>query len=324
MTEVIGVNQITDDRFKKYKPILTIICCLASIILFIGINLEAKIEDWGIYKKWGSPPPTDIFNGDYWGLITSNFLHTEIWHIAFNLFWLWYFGKKKEFESNKIYYGLIILSSAFVSSVSQLAFSDSTGIGLSGIVYSLFGFIFIKGKTDDKYKNYLDKKTVIIFIFWLVLCIILTQTNVWIVGNAAHVGGLLWGATLAFVSKFKKHWQIAIGIVFLTTLTSLISWSPFSISYLSHKAYELHKNQKFEEAIVIYKKILERDSDNEFANENLKQLEVDKLSKQAFELHSAGKYNEARQLYNKILSIDKDNEWAKNNLNILPVVGSVE
>lgn len=318
MTETTEIDQVTDPRFKKHIPILTVIVCLISIALFVGINLEGKLDNWEVYKKWGSPSSTDIFNGSYWGLISSNFLHTEIWHIGFNLYWLWFLGKKIEFESSKSFYALLIISSGLVSSTAQLSFSDDTGIGLSGICYSFFGFIYFKSKTTETYKNYIDKRTINLFVCWLVLCIVLTQTKAWTLGNAAHIGGLLWGVMIAYISRFQMEKQVVISVAVLASLTSMIFWTPFSTSYLSHKAYELHKDKKINEAIIIYKKILDRDSNNEFAKENLKQIEIQKLSEKAIRLHTDQKYEEARQVYNEILLIDKDNDWAKENLKRLP------
>jgi membrane associated rhomboid family serine protease len=317
MAEIIESKKAKDDIFKKYIPVLTGICCLTSIVLFTGINLEGKLDNWEVYKKWGSPSSTEIFDGNYWGLITSNFLHTEIWHIVFNLYWLWIFGKKIEFETSKIFFGILILTSALVSSAGQLAFSDSTGIGLSGIGYSLFGYIFLMSKMTEVYKNYLSKQTINLFIFWLVLCIILTQTKAWSVGNAAHISGLLWGLAMAYFSKLAGLKQWAIGIGLLSIIVSSIFWTPFSISWLSHKAYTLHTDKKEDEAMEIYKGILYREPDNEFAKENLKQIETHKLQEKAYEFHSKENYDEARKLYNQILNIDKDNEWAKENLKML-------
>lgn len=319
MTEAADFNLPTDNTFKKYIPVLTATCCVISIVLFAGINLEAKPYSWEIYKKWGSPSATDIFNGSYWGLVSSNFLHTELWHIAFNLYWLWFFGKKIEFEISKPYFGLLILTSALASSIAQLAFSDSTGIGLSGIGYALFGFIFVKRKTTEAYKNYLNKNIISLFIFWLVLCIILTGTKVWTVGNAAHVGGLLWGMTMAYISRFSNYKKWAIGIILFAVLASSVFWSPFSISWLSHRAYELHKNQKVDEAILVYKKILHRDPDNEFAKTNLKQLEIHQLEQTAYDLHKNQKADEAIQVYREILNRDPDNDFAKTNLKQLEI-----
>lgn len=311
------LNQTTDSTFKKNIPIVTAICCLISIALFIGITVDGKLDTWGDYKLWGTPSAIDIFSGDYWGLITSNFVHIKIWHIVFNLYWLWILGKKIEFETNKAFYVFFIISSALISSLAELAFSDATGIGLSGIGYALFGFLFIKSKTSEEFKNYLHKKTVYLFIFWLVLCVILTKTGVWKVGNAAHIGGLLWGALVAYSSKFEKYVQWAIRFIYIALLTILIFHGPFSTCYLSYQAYVLYTNQKADDAIIIFNEILKRDPGNEFANENLKQIELYKLEEKAYEFHTKQRYNEARQLYNQILSIDKDNQWAKENLSSL-------
>lgn len=60
------------------------------------------------------------------------------------------------------------------------------------------------------------------------------------------------------------------------------------------------------------------DVNNEFAKENLKQLEIHKLSEKAVRLHTDQKFDEARQVYNQILRIDSNNEWAKENLRLLP------
>jgi membrane associated rhomboid family serine protease len=319
MIDSIDTTQPAEDSFKKYIPTITAICCFVSIVLFIGINLEGKLDNWEVYKKWGAPSSTDIFNESYWGLISSSFLHTEIWHIAFNLYWLWILGKKIEFESNKTYYSFLILSAALVSSLAQLAFGDTTGIGLSGIGYALFSFIFLKSKTTDAYKNYLDKQTIYLFLVWLALCVVLTQTKLWSIGNAAHIGGLLWGITLAYISKLENYKQWGVSLIFFSVLISSIFWNPFSTSWLSHQAFELHKNQKVDEAIIVYKKILSRDHENEFAKTNLKQLEIHKLQEQAAKLHLNKKYNDARKVYDKILNIDKNNEWAKDNLKILPI-----
>ena len=318
MTEITEIDIPIENAFKKYIPIVTTACCVISIFLFLGINLEGKLDNWGVYNRWGAPNVIEIFNGSYWGLITTNFLHTQIWHIAFNLYWLWILGKKVEFETTKTFYILFIISAALVSSLSQIGFADTSGIGLSGIGYALFGFIFIKNKTTESYKNYLDKRTINLFLFWLVICLFLTHTNMLIVGNAAHIGGLLWGITLAYISKFKNYKQWAIGFSLICILFSSIFLNPFSISWLSHQAYELHKNQKIDKAIIIYKKILSRDPKSEFAKVNLKQLEITSLQKKSFDLHKALKYNEARKIYNEILILDSSNQWAKDNLNKLP------
>lgn len=317
MSEVVESEKIVDNVFKKYIPILTCICGLICIALFVGVNLEDTPGDWEIYKKWGAPSAIDIFAGSYWGLITSNFLHIEIWHIGFNLYWLWILGKKIEFETSKVFFGTFVLSSALVSSAGELAFSSSTGIGISGVVYAFFGFIVVMSRTTDAFKNYLAKSIVYQFIFWLVLCIILTQTGALAIGNAGHISGLLWGMVIAYTLKLADRTRWAIGVTSLLFIVSAIFWSPFSTAFLSYKAYHLHNDKKIEEASQIYKEILNREPDSEFAQENLKIIEVSKLEEKAYDFHSKGNYDRAIETYNQILSLDKNNEWAKENLKLI-------
>lgn len=315
--ESLPTEQPVDNTFKKYIPYLTATCCVVSLVLFIGINTEGTLA-WDDYKRWGSPSVFDIFDGSIWGLITSNFLHVEIWHIACNLYWFWLFGKKIEFETGKIYYVLLILSAALVSSLAELSFSDTSGIGLSGIVYAFFGFIIIKGKKSEEYKNFIHYQTINLFVIWLFLCLVLTKSKAMNIGNAAHFGGLLWGATLAYISRFKNIMQWSISMVFLIIIASMIFWSPFSTSYLTVKVTELHKNQKIDEAILVYQQILDRDPDNEFAKLNLKPLQIYQLEQKAWKLHTEQKYLEAREIYIEILRMDSSNSWAKLNLEKLP------
>lgn len=317
---IVTTNADVEDSpgYQKFVPIITYICCAISIVLFIGINMEGTLDNWDVYRKWGSPSVVDISNGSYWGLITSNFLHTHPIHIAFNLYWILIFGKKIEYESGKIHYVVLILTAALASSLMQLSFSDSTGIGLSGIGYGFFGFLLIKMRTDGAYKDFLSKRIILLFIVWLFLCILLTKTKILEIANGGHFGGLLWGMAFAFGTRFAIWKQVLGGVLILTFVGSSIFWNPLSQSPLMVRAYELHLNGQIQEAMEAYRQILQRDPESEFALTNLHLLEVHLLQVKAFQFHSDYQYEDARKAYLQILAIDPKNEWAMENLRLLP------
>jgi GlpG protein len=312
------VSESPDPAFKKFLPVVTGICCIASIVLFIGINCEDVPYVWDVYRKWGSPSMDDIFEGSYWGLVTTNFLHVDLWHIAFNLYWIWIFGKAIEFETSRLFYVLLILSSALISSVSQISISENTGIGLSGIAYSFFGFLLQKSKKEDAFKKYLTKPTINLFIFWLFACIFLTQTKILNVANGAHFGGFIWGMLLGYISRFGIVKQWLIGAAMLLVMSSAIFWSPFSTAWLSYRAHLYHNDQKVEEAMKLYQKVLDRYPDDADAIDNLRLLQIHKLQKKAFDLHAKKEYDEARKLYKEILEMDPGNAWALESMGDLP------
>lgn len=309
--------------FSTFIPLATAIFCIASIVLCIGINLENNQATWEIYGKWGAPSPSDTVNGKFWGLITSNFLHIEIWHIFFNLYWFWLFGKLIEFTEGMVFLVVLVLSAALVSSLSEYSFAEASGIGLSGVVYAMFGYLWIKGRTDDRYRDSLEQRTIYLFIIWLFVCIILTWTDTLNVGNAAHFGGLAWGMLFAFMAQYGKWPQFFSWLGLVSLLTILIYRSVFSTAYLSQKAYTLHLQSKFTEATQVYKQILKRDPVNEFALGNLRILEIDSLQKKAFELMQERRYDESRALYLQLLRIDPKNSDAQHYMNFLPLDSSV-
>lgn len=301
------------------KPWITIFIGLICIVLFIGINLESNINSWDTFFKWGAPSANDIWNGHIWGLITSNFLHHDFLHLIFNLYWLWIFGDKIELQLNKLFYLFLLLSSGFITSTLQLTLSDSTGIGFSGIVYAMFGFIFIKSKLDKSNNWQLEQKTTILFIFWLFFCIILTYAKVWMIGNVSHFSGLLWGIFIGYLSTVNyKSLKIALPIFIICISSITLAWSPWSVGWLSNKAYNLHKNQDLKQAEFYYSKILEKDSNNVFAIDGLKQLKIYDLSRQAENYYNNNDLESARKKINEILKIDPNNEWAKQVDSIIP------
>ncbi|MES2655056.1 MAG: rhomboid family intramembrane serine protease [Bacteroidota bacterium] len=318
MEEITDAPQITKNTFQKFVPVFTVACCLVSIGLCIGFNLDRQPATWDTYKRWGAPDSIEIFNGSYWGLFTSNFLHTEWWHIAFNIYWFWLLGKKIEFENSRFFYAVLIFTSAWVSSVAQLSFGNSTGIGLSGIVYAFFGYIFIKSRTSETYKQFLDTRTINLFLSWLAIGVLLTRFKMISIGNAAHIAGLLWGMAMAYLSRFAAVKQVAIGLVLLVFFSSSVFWNPFSTSWYSYRAFQLHKDDKVDEAMIMYQKILDRDADNEFAGGNLKALKIYKQELEAVELTKQGYYDKARRIYNEILTLDRENKYAKEALEGLP------
>lgn len=315
--DILNNSANARSAYKGYKPVLTIVCCLASLVLFIGFNIDG-LSSQEAYKKWGAPSFIDIFSGSYWGLITSNFLHTEWWHILFNLYWFWLFGKKIEFHSNKLFYGFLLLSAALTSSVAQMIVSGASGIGLSGIGYALFGFLLVRSRYDNAYKGFLTNRTITFFLFWILLCLVLTKTGVLAVGNGAHVAGLLWGILLGFSSMYRRQVFIPVSIVLLASLTAFAFLGKYSIAKRCYDAYQYHKNQEVDKAMVAYQNILKLDPTNEFGKENLLQLKIYKLSLAENESEARMKYDDARKRCNEILQLDRDNEWARAALSRLP------
>jgi len=74
--------------------------------------------------------------------------------------------------------------------------------GMSGVVYGLLGYIWIRGKLDPGSGLFLHRETVIMMIVWFFLCF-----TGWVgdIANGAHAGGLLIGMACGWLSSLKHR-----------------------------------------------------------------------------------------------------------------------
>lgn len=249
------------------KPWITILAIVASLGTFIGLAIKNDYESWTTLALFGYLPAEEIRTGSYWALITSTFVHFAAWHVALNVYWLWVLGSRMERAVGGRVYLAFFLCSAFVSSASQLATSETTGTGASGVVYAIFGFMWPTRRKYPSFAEILDWRTIQLFLIWMGGCIVAEYLKVAHIGNAAHVFGFLFGATVArgFALPFMpKLFRSAAAILLVAGAVPLF-WCPWSVSWLSTAAYEAHVAEKYEEAIGRYTQIIRIDPDNSWA-----------------------------------------------------------
>jgi membrane associated rhomboid family serine protease len=201
MEKLTGYNESNEKPADVQRgPILTWIVCAACVAIFVDVSQgKSQISDTLFYLT-----STGIRSGNYRGLLTSVFTHVQLWHLFFNVYWLWILGGLLESAIGRLNWTGFFLVAAFVSSGAQFATSGSTGIGASGVVYAMFGFMWIGRERYPGFQRIVTKQNLLLFLGWLIFCIIATRLNIFRVGNAAHVAGLLFGAGVAFLVLKNK------------------------------------------------------------------------------------------------------------------------
>lgn len=137
--------------------------------------------------------------GELWRLVTPVFLHFGWLHIVFNSLWCWELGRRIELQLGRAnLVGLFLV----IAGVSNLAQHQVTGPvlfgGLSGVVYGWLGFAWVAGQLHRDWRPMAPATPVLLFMVgWLLFCIVgPIEILGFSVANAAHVGGLVAGATL--------------------------------------------------------------------------------------------------------------------------------
>jgi membrane associated rhomboid family serine protease/TPR repeat protein len=144
-----------------------------------------------------------IRRGELWRLVTSIFPHLSLWHLVFNVYWLWVFGTLIEKEYGHFKTAALILLFAVGSSSFEFAFS-SGGVGLSGVGYGLFGLLWILSKRDQRFQDAIDQGTIQLFVVWFFICIFTTVTNIMPVANIAHGVGAALGILTGFAVTLPR------------------------------------------------------------------------------------------------------------------------
>jgi GlpG protein len=193
--------------FSGRSPVLIVI----SIIVFVLSNFAHNLEP--IQSLFLTPfiagdsfvPPDlslpEIRHGQLWRLFTPIFIHFHALHIFFNMLWLRDLGSMIEARQSSLNLVILVLAVAAGSNLAQFYVTHNPAFGgMSGVVYGLLGYVWIRGKLDPASGLYLHKSTVTMMLIWLVLCFtgILGP-----IANYAHLAGLLLGMGWGWLSSLR-------------------------------------------------------------------------------------------------------------------------
>jgi len=187
---------------QKYKP--TYILIIVNIAIYIiGAILTGSIIETGdqIVFLWGQVN-LFVFEGAYWQLFTSIFIHASIFHLAGNMLFLLIFGLRgEEMFSIMEFLGIYFLGGLTGNLLSLVQGAEFISVGASGAIFAMFGAAVI-------YDRRSVRQSIIgglVFAFFLFFINVGPQVNI-----LAHLGGLVFGLLLGYIiaSRRKTHEQI--------------------------------------------------------------------------------------------------------------------
>lgn len=182
------------ERNTWMTPFLTtsliFLCIVAAILTNVGQNRRLDMYFYFF--------PALIHRGEVWRLISPIFLHFGYAHIIFNLYGLYILGSLMEQRLGKWLLLLFVLATGIASNYAQYLWAGPIFGGMSGVVYAMFGFVWMRSKYGRDPLYDLDEPTVLYSIAWLFLCM-----TGWVgdIANTAHVVGLLAGMAVGFATK---------------------------------------------------------------------------------------------------------------------------
>lgn len=209
--QIVDVRSQWTNRSAATRPLTILLIAAAVAVGFLttfgenrsdeGLIQQLSYAHYSVrgpyieyYPAFG--PNSDFRHGEIWRLVTPMLIHFGPLHLLFNMMWLHSLGSVIEIRRGTVRFALLVLWLAAASNTAEYLWSGPTFGGMSGVVFGLFGYVWIKSRYDPSAGMYIDPGNVTMMLFWLVLCM---TGLVGRIANAAHLVGLLGGIAVAFL-----------------------------------------------------------------------------------------------------------------------------
>jgi rhomboid protease GluP len=181
---------------EKYKPTYILIALNVAVYIYTSIlsgnALQTSIDvqaQWGQYNLL-------VFNGWYYQLLTSMFIHASLFHLVGNLLFLLIFGLRGEEMFSLPEFLTIYLVGGLFGNILSLSFGpDFISVGASGAIFAMFGACVIYGRRSVR-QSILGALVYAFFLFFI-------NTGAG-VNIAAHLGGLVFGLLLGYLIATRR------------------------------------------------------------------------------------------------------------------------
>lgn len=226
LTEDMNQKTIKNEKklakiFSQKKPVIT----YALIVLNIMVYLFMILYDVdGTYFYALANNYEFVQNGQIYRLLTSMFLHSDIIHIACNMYALYILGPQVERYYGKTKFLLIYLLSGLLGSIFSCAFmsADTISIGASGAIFGLLGSIaYFTYYYRATLQGLLRSQVVPVILLNLAIGFMVPGIDI-----SGHIGGLIGGILVSMGigigDKGRKADQINGIIVFILMTLAML------------------------------------------------------------------------------------------------------
>jgi GlpG protein len=139
----------------------------------------------------------EVRHGEFWRLLSPILLHGSPAHLICNLLWLFQLGSLLEDRRGSAFFICHVVIVGMMSNLAQYFLHGPRFGGMSGVVYGLFGYLWIRGKFDPASGMAQDQQTVLLALIWFVVCF-----TGWVgpIANTAHATGLIIGMAWGYLA----------------------------------------------------------------------------------------------------------------------------
>ncbi|HSB11642.1 MAG TPA: rhomboid family intramembrane serine protease [Blastocatellia bacterium] len=235
--------------------ILTINILLFVVMALVEVNngrgAEAFIQSASgpVLYDFGALSPPAVAAGQWWRLITMNFLHIGLMHLLFNSTALYQIGPQVEEIYGSQKFIVVYIATGLASGVASLAFNIG-GAGASGAIFGLIGLMAVYGYREG---GTFGRAIIRQMLIWGAIGFMFGA----MIGanNAAHAGGFAAGAGLGFIvrgnppatHRSSSAWSI-VAVACIVVLAASFAMAGRNYGEVQKQASEMERRRRQFEA----------------------------------------------------------------------------
>lgn len=172
-------------------PYITIALVAANVILFLICTFTGEV----LYNVGGLSPKVFLEDRQYYSILTSMFLHADIYHLANNMLLLAGLGIMMERDTGHLRFAILYAVAGLggqVVSLSYKLYADEwyvSSVGASGAVFGLVGGLLAMVLCRKEPMPNVTWQRILIVVAYTLY----SGTRAESIDNAAHIGGFLTG-----------------------------------------------------------------------------------------------------------------------------------
>lgn len=150
--------------------------------------------------------PFQLWAGEWWRIFGSAFHHGDLLHLLLNAAGIWVCARIVERALGWWRYLVFFLTAAVVSMLPELL-AGKDAIGLSGVLYAMFGTLLVLRTCNESVRQAVSLQFIYVGFGWLFLAALLTLAGMLPIANGAHAAGLVYGVVIGWVVfRWRQTW----------------------------------------------------------------------------------------------------------------------
>ncbi|HWM88547.1 MAG TPA: rhomboid family intramembrane serine protease [Kofleriaceae bacterium] len=177
----------------------------ANILIAVAmVAVSGETADMGALVDFGANVKSATAAGDWWRLVSSNFLHVGVLHLALNMYGLWVLGRLVEQFLGRTRMAVLFVLTGVCGAAASLAFGGpATSAGASGAVFGLLGAAVAELALHRKLYPRRWSGALLGNLIFLAVANVVIGFMYPMIDQSAHLGGLAAGVALGALLSRK-------------------------------------------------------------------------------------------------------------------------